>query len=127
MSTALIFQLQSTIIVILMLYGFSQRSKRYRHMKMMKTAIIWDLLLIVQIELSRGAIIKASNAITNSMILNIHVSLAVSTVLLYGLIFYTGNRLSKGDESIRKFHKPIGYLTLTTRLATFITSFLIVE
>ena len=110
-----------------MLYGYFARDNRSQHMKIMKTVIVWDLLLVLQIELSRGAIIKASKAMTNTLILNVHVSLAVSTVLLYGLIFYTGRRLSKGDESIRKFHKPIGYLTLTTRLATFITSFLIAE
>lgn len=127
MSTTLIFQLQSIIIVILMLYGFFVRRNRYKHIKTMKLVITWDIILILQIELSRGAIIKASNALTNAIILNIHVSLAVGTVLLYGLILYTGNRLKNGDESIRKFHRPIGYLTLTTRVATLITSFFIVE
>ena len=127
MTTALIFQLQSLIIVNLMLYGFFIRRNRYRHIKTMKLVIIWDILLILQIELSRGAIIKASNALSNTMILNIHVSLAFATVLLYGLMFYTGSRLKAGDDSVRKFHRPLGYLTLTTRLATFITSFFVVE
>lgn len=127
MSSTLIFQLQSIVIVNMLFYGFLVRKNRFQHMKIMKAAIVWDLLLVVQIELTRGAIIKASKAMTNTMLLNIHVSLAVGTVLLYGLIFYTGNRLSKGDESVRRFHKPLGYITLTTRLATFITSFLIAE
>ena len=127
MSSTLIFQLQSIIIVNMLLYGFFVRKNRYQHIKIMKFAIIWDLLLIVQIELTRGAIVKASKAMTNSMLLNVHVSLAIATVLLYGLIFYTGTKLKNGDESVRQYHRPLGYLTLTTRLATFITSFLIAE
>lgn len=127
MSTALIFQLQSVIIVNLMLYGFFIRKNREAHMKTMKLVIVWDLLLILQIELTRGAIIKASKAMSNTAILNIHVSLAIATVLLYGLIVYTGYKLSQGNESIRRFHRPLGYATLATRLATFVTSFYIAE
>ena len=127
MSTELIFQLQSAIIVSLMFYGYMVRKNRFKHIRTMKLVILWDIILILQIELSRGAIMKASNALSNSAILNLHVSLAVSTVLLYALAFYTGSRLKSGDESVRKYHRPVGYLILTTRLATFITSFFIVE
>jgi hypothetical protein len=123
--SSVIFQVQSFLIVGLMLYGVYHRRIRYKHVKIMKTVIIWDLLLVAQIELNRSAINTASKALTNSMILNIHISLAVSTVLLYGVIFYTGQKLLNGDESIRKFHKPIGLLTLTVRIATLITSNLI--
>ena len=123
--SSIIFQVQSFIIVALLLYGVSKRKQKYLHMKIMKFAIIWDLLLVVQIELNRSAILKASKVVSNPMILNIHVSLAVSTVLLYGVVYYFGRRLDKGDESIRKYHKAIGGLTLTTRIATLITSNLI--
>jgi hypothetical protein len=94
-------------------------------MKIMKAAIIWDLLLVAQIELNRGAIMKASKVVSNPTILNIHVSLAVSSVLLYGIVYYTGTKLSKGDEKVRKWHKGLGILTLTTRILTLITSNLI--
>lgn len=123
--SSIIFQTQSILIVSLLLYGVYHRKTRYKHIKIMKTAIIWDLLLVAQIEFNRSAILKASKVYENPTILNIHVSLAVSTVLLYGIVFYTGNKLSKGNESIRAFHKPIGILTLTTRIATLITSNLI--
>ena len=125
MSSSLIFQVQSFLIVALMLYGVYHRRIRYKHVKIMKTVIIWDLLLVAQIELNRSAINTASKALSNPMILNIHISLAISTVLLYAFIFYTGNKLNKGDESIRKFHKPLGIITLTVRIATLITSNLI--
>jgi hydrogenase-4 membrane subunit HyfE len=126
MSSALIFQIQSILIVSLLFYGAYQRRERIKHIKIMKTAIIWDLLLVAQIELNRGAINKASKALTNSFILNIHVSLAISTVLLYGIVFYTGTKLKNGNEGIRKYHKFLGLLTLTTRVLTLITSYLVV-
>lgn len=120
-----IFQTQSFLIVALLIYGVTKRKNKFQHMKIMKAAIIWDLLLVAQIELNRSAIAKASKALTNETILNIHVSLAVSTVLLYAVIYYTGSKLSKGNESIRKYHKNLGILTLTARIATLITSNLI--
>lgn len=123
--SSIIFQTQSFLIVGLLLFGVYKRRERYRHVKIMKMAIVWDLLLVAQIELTRSAIATASKVMTNPTLLNIHVSLAVSTVLLYGLVFYTGSRLIKNDESIRKYHKTIGVITLTCRIATLITSNLI--
>lgn len=123
--SSIVFQIQSFLIVALLIYGVYHRKNRYKHVKIMKTAIIWDLLLVVQIELNRGAIAKASKALTNPMLLNIHVSLAVSTVLLYLLIFITGQKVLKGNENIRVVHRTIGIITLTTRIATLITSNLI--
>ena len=125
MTSDIIFQTQSALIVMLLLYGFTQRKNRYRHVKMMKFAIIWDLLLVAQIELTRGAIMKASKVMVNPAILNIHVLLAVSTVILYFVIFYTGHKLLNGHRQYRKIHLPLGLITLTTRISTFITSFLI--
>lgn len=123
--SAYLFQIQSTIIVALMLYGVSQRKNTYKHVKVMKLCIIWDLLLIAQIELTRGAIVKASKVMSNALILNIHVSIAVATVLLYFVMLYTGKKLLKGNKKIKPFHRLFGITTLTLRVAAFITSFLI--
>lgn len=125
MSSTIIFQVQSILIVALILFGVYHRKSRYKHVKIMKTAILWDLLLIAQIQMNRGAVEKASKVMDNPMILNIHVSLAISTVLLYILIGISGTKLKNGNESIRSVHKRIGILTLTTRIATLITSTLI--
>lgn len=125
MSSSVIFQTQSALIVVLLLYGVFKRKERAKHIKIMKTAIIWDLLLVAQIELTRSAIATATKVVTNPVILNIHISLAVSTVLMYGVVYYTGNKLNKGDESFRSKHKVIGLTTLTLRILTLITSNLI--
>ena len=123
--SSVIFQTQSFIIVALMLYGVFHRKNRFKHIKTMKLVIIWDLLLVAQIELTRSAIAKASKVVENPNILNIHVSLAVSTVLLYGVVWYLGHKLNKGEEKVKTLHKLVGGLTLTTRISTLITSHLI--
>lgn len=121
--SALIFQIQSTLIVLLMIVGVIQKKNRNLHVKIMISAIIWDVLLILQIELSRGAINKASKVAANPTILTVHIALAITTVLFYILMFYTGQKMLKNDMTIRGKHKAFGITTLLLRIATYITSF----
>lgn len=126
-TTAIIFQIQSFLILSLILIGVYFRKHRKTHIKFMLTAIIWDILLILQIELNRNAIAKASKAVSNTMILNIHVSLAVLTVLFYFAMLYTGKKFIGGDSSIRPLHRKLGWTTVTLRILTFATSFFAVS
>lgn len=116
-------QIQSIIIILVMVIGIIVRRNRKLHVKMMSFAMIWDIILILQIELNRSAILKASKAVSNPMILNVHVGIAVATVLLYGAMVYTGRALLSGRNEIRPKHRFLGYSTLCMRVLTFITSF----
>lgn len=118
-----LMQTQSLCIVLLMLAGIVARKRRQLHVKIMSSAMLWDIILILQVELSRSAILKASKAVTNPLILNIHVSFAVSTVILYGFMVYSGRKMLAGDVSIRPKHRILGYSTFLMRILTFITSF----
>ncbi|WP_198295970.1 hypothetical protein [Bacteriovorax sp. Seq25_V] len=89
----------------------------------MATAIIWDIILILQIELSRSAIGKAVQVLTNTMMLKIHLFFALGSVILYILMIITGRRLLAGDDDIRSKHKTLGWTTLVFRVLTFVTSF----
>jgi hydrogenase-4 membrane subunit HyfE len=123
MNTTYLFQIQSFLIVALFFIGVYLRKNRNLHVKIMSSAIIWDIILILQIELSRGAIDKASKALTNPMILNIHISLAISAVVLYGFMIYFGRKLLQGNNSVKILHGRLGRLTLIIRVLTLITSF----
>jgi hypothetical protein len=118
-----LMQFQSFSILLLMSAGIIVRRRRQLHVKIMSTAMVWDVILILQIELSRSAILKATHAVTNPLILNIHISIAVSTVVLYGFMIYTGRKLLSGQNQIRPRHKFLGWTTFTMRILTFITSF----
>ena len=93
----------------------------------MALAIFWDILLVAQIELNRGAINKATQLSQNTLLLNIHVAMAILTVLLYGTMIYTGRKLLKGDNSYRTRHKKLGLTTLGLRLMVYATSFFVVS
>ena len=123
MTSALVFQIQSIIIYSLMIYGISKRKNRKIHVPTMLTVIIWDILLILQIEFGRDAIAKASKTLTNPLILNIHVSFAVLSVVFYLLLLFTGRKLLKGDRTIRARHRLFGWTAFVLRTLTLITSF----
>jgi hypothetical protein len=120
---ARLLQIQSLSIVLLMLAGIFVRRRRSLHVKIMSVAMVWDIILILQIELSRSAILKASAAMTNTLALNIHVTIAISTVVLYAFMVYTGRKLLAGQNEIRPRHKFLGWTTLAMRILTFVTSF----
>ncbi len=54
-----LMQSQSLCIVLLMVAGIFFRRRRELHVKIMSAAMIWDVLLILQIELSRSAILNS--------------------------------------------------------------------
>jgi Na+/H+ antiporter NhaD/arsenite permease-like protein len=118
-----LMQFQSLCIVLLMLVGIAFKRKRTAHIRIMSVAMIWDIILILQIELSRSAILKASQAVSNPLALNVHVSIAVATVVLYAFMVYTGRGLLNGKVELRQKHRVLGYSTLLMRILTFVTSF----
>jgi hypothetical protein len=106
-----------------MIAGIKVHRNRKLHVKIMSFAMIWDIILILQIELSRSAIIKASKAISKTMALNIHVSIAVLTVIFYGFMIQSGRAILSGNIQLRNRHKILGYSTMLLRILTFVTSF----
>jgi uncharacterized membrane protein YozB (DUF420 family) len=129
MGSGIFFQIQSTLILFLFFFGIFvviKKKNRLTHAKIMSLAIIWDLLLIVQIELNRAAIEKAMKISSNPSILSIHIALALSSVILYMFMMYTGRRILKGNNSLISRHRRLGRLTLLMRTLTYITSFWVV-
>lgn len=123
MTSAVVFQIQSILIYSLMVFGITQRKNKKIHVPTMTTVLLWDVLLILQIELSRGAVEKASEAIVNPMILNIHVAFAISSVVFYVLLAITGRKLLAGNEAIRARHRLFGWSAFILRTLTLATSF----
>lgn len=114
---------QSLCILLIMIVGAFLHRRRPLHVRLMSFAMIWDVLLILQIELSRSAILKASKALSNQAALNIHVSIAITTVILYGFMIHSGRKYLAGENAVALRHKRLGYVTLFLRTLTFITSF----
>lgn len=122
-TSAVAFQIQSILIYALMVFGISKRKQRKVHVPTMISVLTWDILLILQIELNRGAVEKAAKALVNPLILNIHVSLAVSCVIFYFLLIFSGRKLLKGDQTYRLRHRIFGWTAFILRTLTLITSY----
>lgn len=125
MVSAIIFQSQSILIFSLLCLGLFLRKQPSKHVPIMRTVIIWDILLILQIELNRKAILKASKVLTNHWLLNFHVTIAVITVILYLLLYLSGKQKLEGKNK-KNFHKYFGQIAFILRTLTLITSFFIV-
>lgn len=121
--SAIIFQIQSILIYTLMVVGITVRKNRKMHVPIMIVVLTWDILLILQIELGRQAVEKAAQALVNPMLLNIHVSFAVSCVVFYILLIFTGRKLLNGDNNYRTRHRLFGWSAFALRTLTLITSF----
>ena len=123
MTSAVVFQIQSILIYALMLFGITKRKNRRIHVPTMITVLAWDILLILQIELGRGAVEKASKALINPMLLNIHISFAVSCVVFYILLIFSGRKLLSGNNQYRTRHRLFGWSAFVLRTLTLATSF----
>ena len=122
MASGTLFQIQSLFILCLMGCGLYYRRRRSLHIKLMSGVIAWDILLILQIELNRGAVAKASQVVSNTALLNIHVGLALLCVLGYMGLIVAGRKLLAGHGSWRNFHRSLGWSVLVLRIFVFITS-----
>ena len=123
MSTAVVFQTQSIIIYTLMIFGIMKRKDRKIHVPVMSAVLILDVILILQIELGRSAVEKAAKVVINPIILNVHVTFAVLSVVFYVLLVITGRKLLKGEQTIRPRHRLFGWTAFALRTLTLLTSF----
>ncbi|MCB9094915.1 MAG: hypothetical protein H6621_07615 [Halobacteriovoraceae bacterium] len=123
---SIIFFIQSTIIVAILLTGFFKRKQRKKHAFLMRVGIIWDIVLVLQIELSRHAIDQAIHMERNTTLLNFHIAVSVLCTLLYFFLLYSGWQLLNNQKrGLRPYHLKLGYLTIICRLINYVTSFLI--
>ena len=122
MITGPFFHLQAILILCLMAIGISFRRRRALHIKIMALSMAWDVLLILQIELTRGAIVKVATPLRNSLLLNLHIILAVLCVLGYITLVVTGRKVLK-NHSFRTLHGRLGLSVFVMRILVFVTSF----
>ena len=116
-----IFHLQSFLCLCLLSVGIGLRKQRRLHVPIMSVAIIWDVILVLQVEIFRDAIFKASRFAENSWLLNVHILLAATTLVTYGFVVYTGRRLLRNDPIVRKYHRWSGRGAFSLRVLTFVT------
>ncbi|MBZ5672731.1 MAG: hypothetical protein LAP61_00645 [Acidobacteriia bacterium] len=117
------FHIASTLVLLILIAGILLRRRRRIHVPIMITAFGLDLASVLAIEVSRGAIKKAISA--PPPLLLFHVTVSVSALVFYGVMFVLGERVRKGAEQLRPWHRRTAWLFGACRTANYITSWMI--
>jgi hypothetical protein len=117
------FHAASTSVLLILIAGILLRRRRGIHIPLMITAFSLDLVTLVAIEWSRGAIKKATSA--PSPLLLFHVTVSVFALIFYGVMFVLGERVRKGAERLRPWHRRTAWVFGTCRAANYVTSWMI--
>lgn len=114
----------SVIILGILLWGRSLRFKNLkRHILIVQIAMASDILLVAGLVVFRNALGKVSTGMPWT--LQIHIPIALTTILLYGLITRAGYRLKSGDERARRALRGLDKLVLVFRVLTLVTSLMV--
>lgn len=116
--------LLSVIILSVLLWGRSLRFKNLkRHILVMQIAMGADILLVAGLVVFRNALGKLS--VGMPWTLQIHIPIALTTILLYGLITRAGYRLKNGDERARPTLRELDRFVIVFRVLTLVTSLMV--
>ena len=113
--TALYFCLASLAFGLLLL-GYGMRKRRKPHAALMSAGMLLDLLLVLTLEFTKGAIATAMDDELTSWQMA-HVATSTAAVLLYFPVGALGllRLLNKGSASERSWHVRLGTLALAFR------------
>ena len=113
----------NTAMVLVILYGLSQRRRPRRHIPAMLVAFVGDVVNVLIIELNRGAIEQTVGFFANLDLFELfHVTVSAVCIVCYVIAIVTGCKLLKTGEK-RKAHRINALVFLIMRTASFITSF----
>ena len=122
MDRAVISHLASWIIYTIIWIGIYNRFDKILHRKIMITAFILDVLLVLYIEIGREAVKQAFEFPDGW--LGVHIIFSLLTIVLYLLMIAVGQKLFKGNESIRGLHIKLAYTFLFVKSMNLVTSYL---
>lgn len=108
-------------VCILLLAGLVVRKNKHAHIPFMLSAFLIDVLMVLGIELNRGAINTART--TDDRTMQLHIALSVVVVLLYVYQIVTGVRKARNRSG--RVHGKTGYALLVFRLANLVTSVMV--
>jgi len=117
------FHAASTLVLFILIAGILLRRRRRIHVPVMITAFSLDLLSVLAIEISRGAIKKATSS--PPPLLLFHVIVSVFALLFYVAMFVLGERVRKGAEQLRPWHRRTAWVFGACRATNYVTSWMI--
>lgn len=112
----------STLVLAIVAVGFWLRRRRNAiHIRLMISAFLIDLCLLVYIEYSRQAVQKV--VASTRPVVWLHASVVV--LLCYVLMIHLGRGVLAGNPTARKRHQMLGIVFVILRSLNYITSYLV--
>ena len=118
----------STFILGLVFYGLWKRKDVAIHVPVMLAAFVLDVVLVLYIELTRGAINTFAESVQAPIgreLLLFHITVSLITIVLYGVLTALGFKIMKGERALLKLHRNLAGVFLICRLTNYVTSFMI--
>jgi len=117
------FHAASTFVVLLLIAGVLLRRRRRIHIPVMITAFALDFVSVLAIEVSRGAVKKAVSH--PPPLLLFHVAVSLFALLFYVAMFLLGERVRKGADELRHWHRRLAWMFGACRAANYVTSWMV--
>jgi hypothetical protein len=117
--------LASSLVVALLAAGLWLRHRRPQlHLRLMISAFVIDLLLVLYIEVSRHAVEKVVARV--SPLLWFHAGISVGVLLCYVVMILLGRGVLAGQADSRKWHFAVGMTFVTLRSLNYVTSYMVI-
>ena len=116
--------LASSLVVVLLGVGLWFRHRRPQlHLRLMISAFVVDLLLVLYIEISRHAVEKVVARV--SPLLWFHAGVSVGVLLCYVAMILLGRGVLAGQVNSRKWHFGVGLTFVALRSLNYVTSYMV--
>lgn len=118
------FHLASTGVLLLIARGLYLRHRnRVAHARAMLAAFCIDVLLVVYIEVARGAVETVAGS-TDPIVL-FHAAVSIVVLGLYVALVLLGRKVLHGEARLTTAHRNCGMAFVVLRTANYVTAFLV--
>lgn len=115
----------STLVLVIVAVGFWLRRRQNAvHIRLMISAFLIDLFLVLYIEISRHAVQKV--VASTSVLVWFHAAVSVLVLVCYVAMIQLGRGLLAGHPMARKWHRMLGMTFVVLRGLNYVTSYLVV-
>jgi len=124
-----LLNLLNTAIFSLIVIGAFLHYRRDLHVRIMVTAFVLDLALLLAVEFSESAVGTALRSVTDAgvegrLLTWIHVAFAAGGLLFWFLQIYTGRKVLKGRMDLLPRHARGARIFLLLRLGNLVTAWM---
>jgi uncharacterized membrane protein YozB (DUF420 family) len=113
----------SAIVMVLIGIGLYFRRRPAWHMRIMTCAFVMDLLLVVYIEATRGAVERV--ATTFRVMIWVHALISLGVLVCYALMIWLGRRALSGNRASKTTHRNMGMTFVVLRSLNYATAFMV--